>query len=305
MTIPQPQLQDLPNSAPETRDTATDLHTPPRHKHPTFTGTGPRRTTLAALRPICHDPSYFTIRANQATLDVTQSVLAARLNISPSALSRRLKTLRRDNIAARTATLRIDLDVLDTRLEARVVMLPTDKSRDFHDTVRRRLDATPSVDDTGSLQYRTPDDQPVTLSDAARVAGLSSRGTAQHHMRRHDHPIPPPTPPPEHHTRRDHPSDFAALCQIAASAAQRLNQLVVDHAYSTAETDCLIELLRVASTAIASHTPTNPDRSRVLAAWGCASAEKPFRCGMMRVSRHVSDPLEGASPRWTVAALVM
>ena len=50
---------------------------------------------------------------------------------------------------------------------------------------------------------------------------------------------------------------------------------------------------------------TNPDRSRVLAAWGCASAEKPFRCGMMRVSRHVSDPLEGASPRWTVAALVM
>ena len=49
----------------------------------------------------------------------------------------------------------------------------------------------------------------------------------------------------------------------------------------------------------------SPDRSRVLAAWGCASAEKPLRCGMMRVSRHVSDPLEGASPRWTVAALVM
>ena len=53
------------------------------------------------------------------------------------------------------------------------------------------------------------------------------------------------------------------------------------------------------------HDCTNPDRSRVLAAWGCASAEKPLRCGMMRVSRHVSDPLEGASPRWTVAALVM
>ena len=50
---------------------------------------------------------------------------------------------------------------------------------------------------------------------------------------------------------------------------------------------------------------TSPDRSRVLALRGFAFAEKPLRCGMMRVSRHVSDPLEGASPRWTVAVLVM
>ena len=49
----------------------------------------------------------------------------------------------------------------------------------------------------------------------------------------------------------------------------------------------------------------SPDRSRVLAAWGCASAEKPLRCGMMRVAHDASDPLEGASPRWTVAALAM
>ena len=49
----------------------------------------------------------------------------------------------------------------------------------------------------------------------------------------------------------------------------------------------------------------SPDRSRVLALRGFAFAEKPLRCGMMRVSRHVSDPLEGASPRWMVAVLVM
>ena len=50
---------------------------------------------------------------------------------------------------------------------------------------------------------------------------------------------------------------------------------------------------------------SSPDRSRVLALRGFAFAEKPLRCGMMRVSRHVSDPLEGASPRWMVAVLVM
>ena len=42
-----------------------------------------------------------------------------------------------------------------------------------------------------------------------------------------------------------------------------------------------------------------------LRAWGCAFAEKSLRCGMMRVAHNSSDPQEGASPRWTVAALVM
>ena len=42
-----------------------------------------------------------------------------------------------------------------------------------------------------------------------------------------------------------------------------------------------------------------------LRAWGCAFAEKPLRCGMMRVAHNSSDPREGASPRWAVAVLAM
>ena len=75
-----------------------------------------------------------------------------------------------------------------------------------------------------------------------------------------------------------------------------------DKPYKVKSGSSWVTRIRVGTT---TRDATSPDRSRVLAAWGCASAEKPLRCGMMRVSRHVSDPLEGASPRWTVAALVM
>ena len=57
---------------------------------------------------------------------------------------------------------------------------------------------------------------------------------------------------------------------------------------------------------IGSSRSTSPDRSRVSASRGVRVRRKsPPGVGMMRVTRHVSDPLDGASPRWAVAARAM
>ena len=74
-----------------------------------------------------------------------------------------------------------------------------------------------------------------------------------------------------------------------------------NHNYEVIDTTPLWHRVKRSSPISCATPRTSPDRSRVLAAWGCAFAEKPLRCGTMRVAHNSSDPLEGASPRLTVA----
>jgi hypothetical protein len=196
--------------------------------------------------------SRFVLRASKRDL-------ARWLGIAPGSLTRRLASLQAAGLVSSDGgAVVVDGEALRERLKPGVVVLPTERTRQFQAAVESSFVARPAAD--GTVAYHHPDGQRASLAELARAAGCRSRGTAQHHLHRFTSP-PAETSPEARDGGQEPPTAtpvgavMADACAAALESLGALTQVAAD----TGD----VELGRVAASCIASVADLLVARTRI------------------------------------------
>lgn len=263
---------------------------------------GPRRRTLAELVEVCGDEELFApLSDGRVVLVGRRGELEQALGVNRGSLWRRLQTLVKAGLAEDDGRLVVDMAAVRQRLEARVVSLPTERTRQYQRLLEDQFDTAVAAD--GTATYHHPDGRTATLADVAAVTGARSRGTAHHHLRRLQAvPQPPSTPPPA-----DAVDHAAAVEQAIAGLAHLAETWTTAglHDHATTVFLAIDTISRCAATAtavdnmdaaLAARTATRPSaalREPKRGANAARAREKPFEHEYENESTHSHD----ATPR--------
>lgn len=230
---------------------------------------------------MCGDEKLFApLSDGRVVLVGRRGELERALGVNRGSLWRRLQTLVKAGLAEDDGRLVVDLAAVRQRLDARVVSLPTERTRQYQRLLEDRFDTAVAAD--GTATYHHPDGRTATLADVAAVTGARSRGTAHHHLRRLQAvPQPPPTPPPVDAV------DHAASVGQAIAALAHLAEVWTTaglHDHATTVLLAIDTISRCAATApavdstdaaLAARSQTRPDAALREAKRGANAARAP------------------------------